>query len=384
MKLLSLNQFLKLFHKDNKKYTLNQFVKKARVRIGNKLEKLLDYAERKNIRQDMIKVLYLNIMSRDDYLTRFYNLSLNVNNEDLDIHNSGIPPMKNREMNNNIHIKFKNIIRNLHFFDILQNTESGLINIPTYLNVALELYNDFIIDYKLLSPSALFYISNGRIGSVLSSYYFRASILNPYLIYSLNKTVLHGERIFSPTLGWSSYCYGFLECPSVTEYVGTDVIPGVCKKTKEFASIYNRKLKIDIYCKPSEDLYVNTTFMKKYKNNFDTVFFSPPYYELELYKGENQSTNRYKTYEEWLLKYWEPTIKLCEHVLESKGKLCYILSGYGSSNISRYYDLIKDMNNITKKYFRLVSTQLMDNKNVNVTKHRETGEKIMIFTKKTS
>ena len=61
--------------------------------------------------------------------------------------------------------------------------------------------------------------------------------------------------------------------------------------------------------------------------------------------------------------------------------MCYILSGYGSENTGNQYDLLKDMNTISKKYFKLHSSQKMFNKNVHVTEHRETDEKIMIFTK---
>ena len=39
------------------------------------------------------------------------------------------------------------------------------------------------------------------------------------------------------------------------------------------------------------------------------------------------------------------------------------------------------MNKITEKKFELIAIKNMFNKNVNVTQHRETGEKIMIFTK---
>jgi hypothetical protein len=62
--------------------------------------------------------------------------------------------------------------------------------------------------------------------------------------------------------------------------------------------------------------------------------------------------------------------------------LCYNLSGYGSQNTNEEYDLLKDMNSITKKYFVFKSQQPMYNKNVNVTSHKEAAEKIMIFIKK--
>jgi tRNA1(Val) A37 N6-methylase TrmN6 len=122
--------------------------------------------------------------------------------------------------------------------------------------------------------------------------------------------------------------------------------------------------------------------MNLYRGHFDVVFFSPPYYRLELYEGKQQSTEKYKTYKEWLDNYWEKTVQLCHHVLEKNGRLCYILSGYGSQNTNEQYDLLKDMNAITKKYFVFKSQQPMYNKNVNVTSHKEAAEKIMIFIKK--
>ena len=141
-------------------------------------------------------------------------------------------------------------------------------------------------------------------------------------------------------------------------------------------------MKSKIFCKPSEDLFKLKSFLKQYKNHFDVVFFSPPYYRLELYKSDNQSTSRYEDYEDWLKKYWEATIQLCLHVLEKNGRLCYILSSYGSHNTKQKYNLIEDTNNITKKYFELDLIQPMQNKNVHSTKHRETGEQIILFHKK--
>ena len=167
----------------------------------------------------------------------------------------------------------------------------------------------------------------------------------------------------------------------VKEYVGTDVIKSVCDKTNRFAREHSPDKLIDIYCKPSEDLLKTSKFIDKYREHFDVVFFSPPYYRLELYEGKNQSTSKYKTYDDWLSKYWEQTIKLCDIVLEKGGRLCYIVSGYGSDKTTNNLNLVEDMNKITKKYFTYKRTLPMYNKNVNVTKHKETGEQIIIFTK---
>lgn len=378
MDLITIDDFLQIFQSspaDN--MNLDDFIDKYKVVTGNKEHKLKDYMKGKAVNREHLQLILENIQNRQKYLKRFYNMSLRVNNKNDTIHNN-ITAM-NSIFDNNKGVIYKNLIRNMHFWDILQNTKSGFENTPTYMNIIMDLYKNNKIDYKILTPSALHYIKNGRIGSVFSSFYFRASILNPYLIYSLNVNILKGTKIFTPTLGWSSYAKGFIESPDVIEYVGTDVIPDVCKKTKQL--LKNFEIKSDIYCKPSEDLYKSKTFLKKYKQHFDVVFFSPPYYRLELYQSDNQSTTRYKDYQDWLAKYWESTVKLCHYVLEKDGKMCYILSDYGSKNTSQKFDLVNDMNDIAKKYFQLTSIQTMQNKNVHSTKHRETGEQIILFTK---
>lgn len=375
MKLLKLNEFLNIF--DSEPDTLSDFLRKAKVRTSAGLVPLKEYMARRQIDKEKIKTLFENIKNRNEYLTRFYNLSLRVDPEFLMIQTE---PMKNKHMNNNESINYKVLIRNIHYKGILQDTKSGIEGVPTYIDVLKDLYLHSIIDYKLLTPSASDYIAKGRIGSVFSSFYFRASIMNPYLVYSLNHSVLKGTKIFTPTLGWTSYCFGFLQCPYVTEYVGTDVLKDVCTKTQEYANMYKDK-KTTIFCEPSENLAKSAQFRKKYREHFDVVFFSPPYYRLELYKGAEQSTNKYTNYEQWLDGYWEKTIELCHHVLEKGGRLCYILSGYGSENTKEQYDLLGDMNRITKKYFKLQSSQPMYNKDVHSTNHKETAEKIMVFIK---
>ena len=380
MQLLELSDFLKLYKlSPADKLTIDEFIKKATVVVGKNTYPLADYMASKKIEKSKIELLLKHIQSRKEYLTRFYNMSLRLYDGNLHIHGN-IAPMKNSHMDNNTGTIYKNLIRNIHYKDILQNTLSGMENTPTYMNVLNDLYKKLQIDYKILTPSAIHYMSNGRLGSVFSSYYFRASIMNPYLVYSLNKNLLRGTMIFTPTLGWSSYAFGFLECPEVKSYVGTDVIPNVCNQTKLLVDKYNAQT--EIYCQPSEDLYQSPEFLNKYREHFDVVFFSPPYFKLELYKSKNQSTTRYKDYNEWLNKYWESTIKLAHPVLEKKGRLCYILSGYGSNNTKEQYDLLKDMNKIASKYFGKSQIQPMHNKNVHSTNHRETGEQIMLYVKK--
>ena len=378
MKFITLDQFIEIFATSNK-LGFQDFLKKAQVKTPGQLIPLERYMGDHDIPIQSIKLLFENIVNRNEYLQRFYEKSLKVVNP-ITISDKAMPISA---MNNDAHVNYKNLIRNMFYKEILQTTQSGMENNPSFLNVLADLYLRNIIDYKILTPSGMYYTKEGRLGSVFSSYYFRASIMNPMIPYSLNHKVLKGSKIFTPTLGWGSYCYGFMECSYVSEYMGTDVIPQVCRKTAQFAKDYYPSKKCTIFCEPSENLMKIPGFSNKYKNYFDAVFFSPPYYELELYPGKNQSTSQYKTYEEWLEKYWVKTIQLCHHVLKSGGKMCYILSGYGSHNTKGAYDLLKDMNTISQNIFRGDTMRKipMYNKNVHVTSHRETAEKIMIFVK---
>ena len=381
MKFLSLEEFQDLFKSANDLVSYPDFKKNAVVVVGNTSTPLTIYMDKKNITENDIQLLFENIRNKNDYLSRFYTLSLRTPLDRIHFHNI-IEPMPVSRMDNNQKTVYKNLIRNIHYNQILHNTTSGLENNRSYLNMLFDLYKEHKIDYKILTPSAIFYMKENRLGSVFSSYYFRASIMNPFLVYSLNQSLLHGTKVFTPTLGWSSYAYGLLECPTVTEYVGTDVIPDVCKKTEYLIASLRENIKHEILCVPSENLLKSDVFKSKYKNHFDLVFFSPPYYRLELYEGDHQSTTLYKTYDEWLSKYWEETIKLAHYVLCNGGKLCYIISGYGSKNTKRVYDLITDLNAITIKYFANLECNIpMHNKDVHVTKHKETSERIIVFTK---
>lgn len=350
--------------------TFTDFMKTARVITGSQLLPIKDYLKTKNISSQQLKLLFEFIRSKEIYLRTFYKKSMNP----YELHIKAAP---SKEYNNNQLVQYKNIIRNQFYRQIMEKTKPGTENIRTYGELLDNLFNRLIIDYKLLTPSALHYLEQGRLGSVFSSYYFRASIMNPYLVYSLQETLLKGTRVFSPTLGWGSYCYGFLESNKVTTYVGTDVIPEVCKKVSNFAKKHYSSKTVTIYCNPSESLY-NKEFLKQYREHFDTVFFSPPYYDLEKYEGRNQSIQQYKTYDEWLQKYWKQTVLLCYEVLQKNGKMCFIISNYRRKG--EYLNLVSDMVKVTSEYFKSFKTIPMKNKMKYV---NETGneEQILLFKK---
>lgn len=366
--ILTKQKWLSIFHLE--KITFNQFVNKAIIRSSSD-KKFKTLLTTNKITMDDARILYkFFVLNRKLYLERFYDTSLKPLN-DLDI-----TKIKELTLSNNKNSTHKNYIRNIYYKDILLYTKCEIKNIRTYLVVLKELFNEQIIDYKLVTPSGIAMIKRGLFSNIMSGFYFRSSILNPVVIYSISKKYLKGKNVFTPTLGWSSYMYGFFSNNEYNEYVGTDVISHVCSSTKKIGKHLFPEKKLDIYCTPSEKLHLNKKFMKKYKNYFDTIFFSPPYFKLELYRGKEQSTTSYEDYEDWLKKYWEETIKLCKYVLKKNGTMAYIISGY-----SKYNNMNKDMNTISKKYFTLKKQKTLGNSNVGMTSHRETKETIYFYMK---
>ena len=76
-------------------------------------------------RESNLKYLYEHLENREEYLRRFYKKSLKL--KPTPLHDlSKTSPMKQYELNNNNSlVQYKNIIRNIHYLDILENTQSG-------------------------------------------------------------------------------------------------------------------------------------------------------------------------------------------------------------------------------------------------------------------
>lgn len=362
-----LNKWLSLFESPNINYT--EFIRIGMIQMNNgTLITLKRAIKEKGLTLEETRALYQVIVTdKNKYLTNFYNRSLKPY------------PMNIIEIsvNNDKHSNYKNIIRNIYYKEILLNTKTIQPNIRSFMDVILDLFKHRIIDYKLITPSSLSLITKFKLSNVLAGFYFRSSILNPMIPYSISTHISSPFKVFTPTLGWSSYLFGMLSNSHLKEYVGVDVIKKVCDTTTTLAN--NRQLKNNIYCVPSEDLWKDTIFLRKYKAYFDFIFFSPPYYQLELYPGSKQSTTRYKSYEEWLEGYWRQTIKLCHHVLKRNKYMFFIISGYKYKN--KYIDIEADLNHICKEEkFTYIKKIPMKGKNIGFTSHRQASENIYVYT----
>lgn len=223
---------------------------------------------------------------------------------------------------------------------------------------------------------------------LIQNYQPKASILNPYTIYWIIDRLLPGTKnLFTPVLSWASYVMAFMHLPYTETYVGVDVIPRVCAKTEFLADWYHenypetRDKEVDIYCQPSESLLKDKRFMARYTNFFDSVLFCPPYFDMEIYQGGDQSIELYPNYEDWLSGYWENTVKLCYQCLKKGRFFAYIINDYYDLD-KNFYPLTKDLDDISSKYFELVDVYTLYNRTSPLrVNHKDRSEKLYIYRK---
>jgi len=141
-------------------------------------------------------------------------------------------------------------------------------------------------------------------------------------------------------MGWNAYQIAYYNS-EFEHLITTDVIPEVIdnthllhdeylkwRETNSFQKHFVDEKTIDAYLCPSEQLDEKYSLVDNYTNQVDAVLFCPPYFDLELYPGDMQSTESFPDYKQWLAGYWEETIKLCVEVMKPGAKLGFIISNY--------------------------------------------------------
>jgi hypothetical protein len=365
MEILSRLRFKNKFR--TKKISFIEFKNNVLVNYKNPLL-IRELIKNKKISNNDAKFLYdIFFVNRDKLLDNIYSSTL----EPIEFNKGELKDYKSGKIfHSNIDRKQKNLIKNINFDELYLNTIQGIDSaLPNYYHVLKNIYSKLIFDPRLVCPSGL-ELMKKSVGSLLSGFYFRASVYNPVMLYWIFENVIKPKKLLTPTLGWNSYLIGALEYENLEKYVGIDVIPSVCDNARMIGG-----KKTTIYCKPSESLI--PIFKKKYSNYFDSVFFSPPFFDLEQYSGDNQSTKKYPEKESWLNNYWRKTCELCYISLGKKGKFTYITSNYG-----KHKDLKSKMYKIAKEFFIYdTSYKIYVNKNGAV-KHNNNHETLYIFIKK--
>jgi SAM-dependent methyltransferase len=260
--------------------------------------------------------------------------------------------------------KYGRICKNINF-ENFYNTKKLYTNDFEYVfGMMKAMFEDFKLRNSLVGPAFFDHICkiDGDYGQFWTDFMMgcnRASVFNPATYKGILEELLPGDTIFAPCMGWNAYQLAFYSS-NYKKFISTDVIPEVVDngrklhaewtnyKDKSLFEIDNKE--VDLYLCPSEQLNIRHNFSEKYKEQVDAVLFSPPYYDLEIYPGEEQSYTNYPNYEDWLLNYWEATVMTAKQVLKPGGRFAFVISNY-RNKAGEEVKISQDMRDIAETQF---------------------------------
>jgi 16S rRNA G966 N2-methylase RsmD len=149
------------------------------------------------------------------------------------------------------------------------------------------------------------------------------------------------KRVLDPCIGWGGRMLGALSAGSDVEYAGcepdTQTYKALLAILQDKAIPESVRHRATIFGEPAE------TAMSKIhqEEKFDLVLTSPPYFNLELYTAGEQSTNKYKTWDDWSEKWLKAIILGCLAALKPGGTSCWSVKNFKSDKKYPLADITK-------------------------------------------
>ena len=152
--------------------------------------------------------------------------------------------------------------------------------------------------------------------------------------------------------GWGDRLAGFYCGETTSHYVGLDPNtlnhPNYERQVefyKKHQTFFEEDKYVDMFCCPAEDF----TDYDLYNDYFDTIFTSPPYFDVEKYSDEDtQSYKRYKTIDSWNKNFLHETLRLIIPTLKENGILAINIADVYHESVKGYVDITNAMNDYIK------------------------------------
>jgi len=160
----------------------------------------------------------------------------------------------------------------------------------------------------------------------------------PPRVAKMIKHHLFGDEhisVLDPCAGFSGRMLGF-SASGISKYVGIDLSPDTVSGLNKTAEFIRKQIDMDLSVIHGDCLEE----LDRVSDCFDLVFTSPPFLDVEKYKGVTPSSD----YSEWLSNFVEPFIsKSVEHVRDGGYFGLYV------EDIRRKYNLVDDCKKIAEK-----------------------------------
>jgi hypothetical protein len=129
------------------------------------------------------------------------------------------------------------------------------------------------------------------------------------------------KRILDPSAGWGDRLVGFL-ASNAESYIGIDPNTKLHNPYRKIHNAYAPDKEVKLLCSPAEDVDFSSL-------DYDFVFTSPPYFNLEIYSDEaTQSSSRYQDFDLWLHEFLLKTVSLIARSLKENGRIAINISDF--------------------------------------------------------
>tara|TARA_B100000424_G_scaffold90203_1_gene67652 strand:+ start:1339 stop:2562 length:1224 start_codon:yes stop_codon:yes gene_type:complete len=156
-----------------------------------------------------------------------------------------------------------------------------------------------------------------RLGNYMASQFKPSSAKVLYNFFN-------AQNVLDLSAGWGDRLVGF-HASNAESYIGIDPNSKLHEKYEAISKFCNTGKETKFICSPAED--ADLTGVK-----VDFVFTSPPYFNIEKYCDEDtQSWKRYKTENDWLNRFFLPSLKKAWDCLEEGGRIAINIADKGHS-----------------------------------------------------
>lgn len=178
-------------------------------------------------------------------------------------------------------------------------------------------------------------INDNTFRTCLSLRKYVASQFKPSVAKSVYEK-FNSQNVLDFSAGWGDRLCGFYACQNTKSYIGIDPNVNTYRDYYRQAAFYNRFIsgkQTEFICKPAEEVSLD-------KECVDTVFTSPPYFNVERYTEDStQSFKRYKKINDWLEHFLFKAIKMSYDALRKNGFLVINISDvYSGHRVNQICD----------------------------------------------
>ena len=161
----------------------------------------------------------------------------------------------------------------------------------------------------------------------------------------------NAKKVLDPCIGWGGRMLGALAAGA--EYVGCEPDPKTVAGLRGILEdLPSDARKATIIAEPAE------LGLDCVKGLFDMVLTSPPYFNLEVYTGGDQSTNKYNTWELWTENWLKPVILKGLGLLKEGGVSCWSVKNFKTDKAYPLADVVKEIHK--KAGWHLIKTVVMN------------------------